>query len=109
MKADLLHLAGNLEGALARAELARSNDAPSRQRIAARQAAEYLASLTQAALRRLNQVHVPTAQEEQILAETRAALGLPPATPRGRDGGAPTGPTTHAPTVPAPGAREDGR
>lgn len=43
-------------------------------------------------------------------AELRTILSrLPPATPRGRDGGAPAGPTTHAPTVPAPGAREAAR
>lgn len=53
MKADLVHLAGNFEGALARAELARENNAPSRLKIARREARQYRDRFVEAADRRI--------------------------------------------------------
>lgn len=88
MISDLARTAENLDSALTRGEMS----PPGRHREHhAHVAREYLTRINAAALRRIHE------------------LDAPPATPRGRDGGAPAGPTTHAPTVPAPGAREAGR
>jgi len=87
MISDLARTAENLDSALTRGEMS----PPGRRREHhANVARDYLTRINAAALRRIH-------------------LLDPPATPRGRDGGAPAGPTTHAPTVPAPGAREKAR